>query len=265
MPRTEFRSPSVIRLVVALFEPLRLVHRMRFEGLDKIPEHRPVLLVANHSIGAALEVFGILSAWRKRFGDRPAHGLAHRLAFRVPGVAHVMRAIGAVPADFAEAKRALDSGASLLVFPGGNWEATRSFRRGNQVDFDGHRGWIEVAKNSGVEIVPVSISGSYRVNPVLGRSERLARILGFRAALRVRWLPVTAGQFVWTALFLLFALGSAPTVLVLLAAPYVFAFTPLFPIWPARITVRFGDPIPSDGDADALDRDVRALIAARLD
>lgn len=259
------RNPAVIRLVATLFEPLRIAHRMRFEGLEKIPEQRPVLLVANHSIGAVLEVFGILSAWEGRFGDRPAYGLAHRLAFRIPGVASFMRAIGAVPADHAEAKRVLDSGAALLVFPGGNWEATRSFARGNEVDFDGHRGWIAVAKHSGVDVVPVAISGSYRVNPVLARSELLAKLTGFRALLAVHWLPVTVGQLVWTALFLVFVAGDLSWFVAIPGTILVFAFTPLFPIWPARITVRFGDPMPSDGDSDALDRDVQALIRARLD
>jgi len=259
------RNPAVIRFVVTLFEPFRLAHRMRFEGLEKIPEQRPVLLVANHSIGAVLEVFGILSAWEKRFGDRPAYGLAHRLAFRIPGIASVMRALGAVPADYGVAKRLLDSGAALLVFPGGNWEATRRFTHGNEVDFDGHRGWISVAKASGVDVVPVAISGSYRVNPVLGRSEWLAKLTGFRALLAVHWLPITIGQIVWTLLYLVFVAGALPWPLAFLGAILVFAFTPLFPIWPARITVRFGDPMASDGDPEALDRDVRALIAARLD
>lgn len=260
------RNPAIIRALIVIFTPLRLLHRIRFEGLDRIPE-RPCLLVGNHSIGAVLEIFGILYAWEKRFGfryDRPAYGLAHRLAFRVPGVALLMKSVGAIPADFESARRALASG-SLLVFPGGNWEATRKFARGNEVDFDGHRGWIKVAKESGVDILPVAISGAYRVNPVLGRSRRLAKLSLFEALLSVRWLPVTVGQFVFATLFFMLTAGTLPFWLVAIGTFYVFCFTPLVPVWPARITIRFGEPIKSTGSDDEIYRDVQSILRTYLD
>lgn len=260
------RNPKIIRVLLLFFAPLRVLHRIRFEGLERIPE-RPCLIVGNHSIGAVLEIFGILYAWEKRFGflyDRPAFGLAHRLAFRVPGIATLMRGVGAVPADFDSAKLALSKG-SVLVFPGGNWEATRHFRRGNEVDFDGHRGWIQVAKNSGVDILPVAISGAYRVNPVLGRSRWLAKISLFESFLSVRWLPVTVGQFVFAGLFFAVVATKLPLAFALIGTFYVFCFTPLFPIWPARITIRFGEPMKSTAPNDELFRDVQSILRTYVD
>lgn len=265
-PESLTRNPAFIRILLAAFTPTRWIHRIRFEGAEGIPE-RPCVLVANHSIGAVVEVFAILYAWEKRFGfrgDRPAYGLAHRVAFRVPIVAAIMKGVGAIPADFGSAKRALDSGASVLVFPGGNWEATRSFRRRNEVDFAGHRGWIRVAKDSGVDVIPVSISGSHRVNPVFGRSLFLARLSLFEALFRVRWVPVTLGQFLWAALFVALFREALPGWALAIGAFTVFCLTPLVAIWPARITIRFGEPIPSTAPADDLYREVPARIAADL-
>ncbi len=260
------RDPRFIRLIVALYTPYRMIHRVRFEGLEKIPD-RPCLLVANHSIGAVVEIFGILYAWEKRFGfryDHPAYGLAHRISSRVPLVSSFMTRVGSIPAEFDGAKCALDSGASVLVFPGGNWEATRGFWRGNEVDFGEHRGWVRVAKSARVDVVPISISGSYAVNPVLARSRWLAKLTLLDPLLAVRWLPVTVGQLLWASLFFAFAHRHLPAALGALGTLAVFALTPMFPIWPARVTIRFGDPIPSDRPADELERDGIAAIRAGL-
>jgi 1-acyl-sn-glycerol-3-phosphate acyltransferase len=241
------RDPRFVRFVLLCFAPLRRVHRVRFEGLENIPD-RPVLLVANHNIGAAVEIFAILYAWEKRFGfryDHPAYGLAHHLSSRVPGLTKIMSKVGAIPAEFEGAKRALESGASLLVFPGGNWEATRGFWRGNEVDFGEHRGWMKVAKNSEVDVLPISISGSYAVNPVFFRSRWLAKLLLLDRLLSVRWLPVTLGQCVWAGLFLYLTHGHLPTALSVSGAVILFATTPLVPILPAPITIRFGAPLSS--------------------
>ncbi|MBS1961212.1 MAG: 1-acyl-sn-glycerol-3-phosphate acyltransferase [Bdellovibrionales bacterium] len=256
------RSPRVRRALVRLFPIVRAIFRVRFEGLDRIPD-RPCLLVANHSIGVIPEVWSLVYAWEKRFdfrGDHPAYGLAHPFPFRIPGVRRLMEGAGAIPADYPDAREAFASGASVLVFPGGNWEATRPFRAGNAVDFDGHRGWIRVAKESQVDVVPVSISGSYRLNPVLFRSRGLAKLLLLDRGLRIRWLPVTLGQCFWTALFLAFAAERLPWFATLPAAWLVFSVSVLVPIFPGRLTVRFGEPLSSTAAEDALYNGVQTRI-----
>lgn len=261
------RSPVVRRTLVFLFPLVRAIFRIRFEGLDRIPD-QPCLLVANHSIGVIPEVWALVYAWEKRFdfrGDHPAYGLAHPFPFRIPGVRRLMEGAGAIPADYPDARAAFSSGASVLVFPGGNWEATRPFTAGDAVDFDEHRGWIRVAKESAVDVVPVSISGSYRLNPVLFRSRALAKLLLLDRGLRIRWLPVTLGQCVWTALFLVWGLDRIPGFVLAPLAALVFSASVLVPIFPGRLTVRFGEPMSSSAADEALYNGVQNRIRALFD
>jgi 1-acyl-sn-glycerol-3-phosphate acyltransferase len=245
----------MIRILLFFFTPLRLLHRVRFEGTENIPDC-PCLMVANHSIGAVVEIFSILYAWEKRFGfryDRPAYGLAHRVSSRVPIVSGILERVGSIPAEHGLAKKALQSGASVLVFHGGNWEVTRGFWRKNEVDFGNHRGWVRVAKESGVDVLPIGISGSYRVNPVLGRSRWLAHLSLFDLLFTIRWVPITLGQFVWTGLFVHFASPHFPIAVTVFGAIVTFLFTPLFTLFPAPITIRFGNTISTTLDESDLE------------
>ena len=260
------RNPLAIRALLALFTPLRILHRLEIENLARIPDG-PCLLVANHNMGAVIEIAGILYAWEKRFGfqyDRHAYGLAHHLAFRVPGISHFLRGVGAVRADYVSAKAALDAGAGVLVFPGGNWEATRTFAKRNEVDFHNQRGWIRVAKNSNVPIIPVAVIGGHALNPVFGRSRILAKLTLFDFILKGRWLPLSLGQFLWSGLFLYLTAGALPVPVRILGFVVVFCTTPLFPVWPGKVTLSFGEPISSALPDDELYARVTGVIGARL-
>jgi uncharacterized protein YqhQ len=74
-----------IARLLRLYRPmLRRFFRAEVRGLERL-DHRPCLLVANHSIGAPFEVLALLDAWVRRFGpERPAYGLTHTLSFRLP-------------------------------------------------------------------------------------------------------------------------------------------------------------------------------------
>jgi 1-acyl-sn-glycerol-3-phosphate acyltransferase len=252
------RNSWLIWILRVGFAPLRRLSRIEVKGLDHLPR-APCLLVANHSIGAVYEIFGLLEAWERYFvprGGRPVFGLAHRVSFRIPVLSSLMSRIGAVPATFEAAKLTLNSGADLIVFPGGNWEATQSFTLGNAVDFHGHRGWIRVAKESQVEIVPVAITGSYRTNPVFGRSRLLAKLSLFDFFFGVRWMPITLGQFIWSSFFYFFFRSYLPMEVAMAGTFATFCFTPLFAIWPAKIQIQIRDPISSSAPDDMIESQV---------
>ena len=74
--------------------------------------------------------------------------LAHNLVLSMPGlslpaqVRHGRRLAG-------ERRKALRSGAALLVYPGGDYEVHRPSWERNQVDFDGRKGFIRLALDAG--------------------------------------------------------------------------------------------------------------------
>jgi len=232
-------SRERVKRLRALARPLlRLAFRPEVQGLEAV-RHQQALYIANHNIGAAVEILILLDAF-ERLGEQPAvSGLAHEFAFRTPGLKYLVEGMGGVPATYESARRVLRSGASLFIFPGGNVEAARPFSQRHQSDFAGHRGWARIAIEAGVPVIPVSITGSHSVNPVLWRSRRLSRWLVIPKRVRVDHFPVSLSQLVWAALGA-WALGP-------LGAFAGFVFTPLVPILPAKVRVRVGNPIDPRG------------------
>ena len=66
--------------------------------------------------------------------ERPFYQLAHNLVVSAPPLAS-LRKFGTVAANHENARLALESGAALLVYPGGDYEVFRPFWERNKVDF----------------------------------------------------------------------------------------------------------------------------------
>ena len=60
-----------------------------------------------------------------------------------------LRRYGTVAASHEHAEEALDAGAAVLVFPGGDWEVHRPSWERNKVDFAGRKGFIQLALDAG--------------------------------------------------------------------------------------------------------------------
>ncbi len=67
----------------------------------------------------------------------------------MPGLGSLRR-FGTVAASPANARKALQAGAALLVYPGGDYEVHRPFWQRNRVDFDGRKGFIRLALQENV-------------------------------------------------------------------------------------------------------------------
>src|SRR5215210_6181079 len=133
-----------------------LYFRAEVRGLGNIPETGPVLLVGNHSGGNLTpDTIVFTLAFCAYFGvERPFYQLAHNLVLSMPGLSF-LRKFGTVAASPENAQTALDSGAALLVYPGGDHEVHRPSWEGHRVDFDGRKGFIRLALERDVPIVPV--------------------------------------------------------------------------------------------------------------
>ena len=66
----------------------------------------------------------------------PVRGqLAHDLVFKVPGLRTLVQQYGTVPASPQNMRRALESDAALLVYPGGDEESFRPSWESSEIDF----------------------------------------------------------------------------------------------------------------------------------
>jgi 1-acyl-sn-glycerol-3-phosphate acyltransferase len=108
----------------------------------------------------------------------------------MPGLG-MLRKYGTVAASPENAHKALESGAALLVYPGGDYEVHRPSWEGNRVDFGGRKGFIRLALEQDVPIVPVVAIGGQETALFLSRGDRLARMLGLDKALRLKVLPIS--------------------------------------------------------------------------
>jgi len=166
--------------------------RGEVRGLGNVPEEGPVLLVGNHSGGnVPPDALVFTLAFSTYFGvERRFHQLAHNLVLSMPGLGF-LRKYGLVAASPENAARALESGAAVLVYPGGDYEVHRPSWEANTVDFGGRRGFVRLALEHGVPIVPVVSIGGQETALFLGRGEGLARLLMLDKLFRLKVLPLS--------------------------------------------------------------------------
>jgi 1-acyl-sn-glycerol-3-phosphate acyltransferase len=187
------RDPDYIRETLpGVWMLASLYFRADVRGLQNIPEEGPVLLVGNHSGGNLTPDTHVFTlAFSTYFGvERRFHQLAHNLVLSMPGLG-MLRKYGTVAATPENAEQALDSGAALLVYPGGDYEVHRPTWESARVDFGGRRGFIRLAKSKSVPLVPVVAIGGQETALFLSRGEGIARLLGIDRMFRLKVLPIS--------------------------------------------------------------------------
>lgn len=221
--------------------------RAEVHGLDAVPAAGGALLVSNHSGGMLTpDVLVFAPAFYDQFGfDRPVFTLAHSALFVGPMGDWLHRA-GVIEANRRNAEKALNAGALVLVFPGGDYDSYRPTFE-NKIDFAGRTGYVRTAIQSEVPIVPMVSIGAQEAQLFITRGNWLAKRLGLER-LRAEILPVTFG----------FPFGLS-----------VF-FPPNLPL-PTKIVTQVLDPIDvveefgEDADVDVVDAHVRHVMQAALD
>jgi 1-acyl-sn-glycerol-3-phosphate acyltransferase len=245
------RDPDYIRdQLPGMWLVASVYFRARVRHLELIPATGPVLLVGNHSGGNMTpDTLVFTLAFSSYFGvERRFHQLAHNLVVLSPGQG-VLRKFGTIAASPSNAREVLSSGAVLLVYPGGDHEVHRPTSERNKVDFARREGFLRLALEADVPLVPVVSIGGQETALFLSRGEWLARLLRLDRMARLKVLPVS------------------------LALPWglnIGDFLGHLPL-PAKITIEVLDPIDvrgEYGDDPDLDRaydDVIALMQAKLD
>jgi 1-acyl-sn-glycerol-3-phosphate acyltransferase len=187
------RDPDYIReSLPRLWLLASLYFRAEVRGLGNVPEEGPVLLVGNHSGGNLTPDTSVFTlAFSTYFGvERAFYQLAHNLVLSMPGLSF-LRKYGTVAASPDNARTALRAGAAVLVYPGGDYEVHRPSWQGRRVDFGGRKGFLRLALDEGVPIVPVVSIGGQETALFLSRGERLAKGLALDRLFRLKVLPIS--------------------------------------------------------------------------
>jgi 1-acyl-sn-glycerol-3-phosphate acyltransferase len=184
-------DPDYIRRVLPVWRAvMRTYFRGEVRGLENVPAEGPSLLVGNHSGGTLIaDTFVFAGEFYEHFGpERRFHQLAHDVAVRVPGTG--ISRWGTVAASHDNARRAFDMGAPVLVYPGGDYETFRPSWHSDRIQFGGRKGFVKLALERGVPIVPVVAIGGQETALFITRGERAARATGWAERTRIKVMPL---------------------------------------------------------------------------
>lgn len=190
------RDPDYIRATLPALQAMsRVYFRADVAGLERIPASGPVLLIGNHSGGVVIaDTFVFAQAFYDHFGaDRHFNQLAHDLVFKFPGLRTLVQRFGTVPASPENMLRALHDDAALLVYPGGDEETFRPSWESGEVHLVHRTGFVRLALEHDVPIVPVVAVGGQETALFLGPDTRLAKALQLNRLARLKVLPVAIG------------------------------------------------------------------------
>jgi 1-acyl-sn-glycerol-3-phosphate acyltransferase len=188
--RFGFSVPSATRLFMITSVLYRWYFRTRCFGLDNLPGS-PFMLVSNHAShvlswdGANIVTACLLDAEPPRL----VHAMAEHRLMGLPILGRAARRIGAVDGTRPACVDLLRGSAVVLTFPEGVRALARPFRdRYRMAPFG--LGFVHVALETGVPIVPVAVIGAEEEAPLLANPAWLRRLL------RTPVAPITPTLFV---------------------------------------------------------------------
>jgi 1-acyl-sn-glycerol-3-phosphate acyltransferase len=207
--------------------------RVRLLGIENVPNSGAALLVGNHSGGipydGAMLLYGVQ---REHARHRRVRPLVANFVFRRGWMGNVVARIGGVRASTETALPLLASGELVAVFPEGLKGVGKLYRERYRLARFGRGGFVRLAREAQVPLLPVAIVGAEEIHPVIGKITKLAEPLG------LPYIPITP-TFPWLG-----PLGLLPV--------------------PTKWTIQIGAPIapPPQGDDVATARVAEAVRSA---
>jgi 1-acyl-sn-glycerol-3-phosphate acyltransferase len=204
--------------------------RLEIGGWERIPDE-PSLLIGVHSGGPlTMDAWTVVLSWWRHFGEsRRLHGTAHDVLMGAPGLGSYFRRMGAVVPTRETLSEAFRKGDDVIIWPGGEMDAYRSFGKRDKAVLGGRKGFIRLAIREQVPIVPLATVGGHETLFVLSEGRGLAKVLKLKERMRSDVAPITL---------------SVPFGVTLHLTP--FQHVPL----PAKIRTEFLEPIYFDTDPD---------------
>ena len=147
----------VVRMLVTI--AVKSLYRVRTIGIENVPVEGPALLLANHS--SYFDALLLCATTRRRIRFLMDPGMIERFRVLKP----ILKLYRVIPVSsksspvqvaraLKEARRALDEGYMVCVFPEGGVTRTGTVRAF-------HRGYERIVRGTGVPLVPVYMGGSW--------------------------------------------------------------------------------------------------------
>jgi 1-acyl-sn-glycerol-3-phosphate acyltransferase len=172
--------------------------RLETSGWERLPQETSLLIGVHSGAALTMDAWTFVFAWWRRFGtERVLHPTAHDVLMAAPGLGDYFRQVGVIPASRQGVTAALRAGRDVIIWPGGDVDAMRNWRKRDQAVLGGRTGFIRQAIRSGVPIVPVASVGGHDTAFVLSEGRWIAngldRISGLKKKLRGTRMPIVLG------------------------------------------------------------------------
>lgn len=218
--------------------------RAKVNGMENLPD-RNFIAAGNHSGGTLMpDALVWLSQYHTSNPKTQLLSLSNAAMFEFypKRIAESLAKMGAIRAETRLALKALQQGYSLQVYPGGDFDACRPFKKRNKITFAGNIAYAKLAIKTQTPIVPVVCHGGHSGLIIVSDGAKLAKRLNLaeRCGLNVLPFSLCLPWGIW--------LGPLP------------GYLP----WPSKITVEVLPAIEAKGSAESLDRQVRTQLQARL-
>jgi diacylglycerol/phytol O-acyltransferase len=188
----------------------RIWFRFSLRGAARIPQ-RTCLFVGNHSGIGIADIICLMGERARTFRGRRVVGMIHDLFIRAPLLGRFCAAMGAVRAEPRAARDAIAAGCDVLVYPGGSLDSCRPMHLSREVVFGARRGYVRLALETGVPIVPLATIGShatYLLLPWIG--DAIGAWLRRKGLSRDERLPVPIALVALVGAVIAVAAGSGP-------------------------------------------------------
>ena len=165
------RNPQIINQLMPFFGWVyKYYFQVQTDGWENIPPTGKVLLIGSHNGGLAAPdtVMMTYDLFRKFGTDRLAYALMEPKIWQVfPPLARLATQVGTIQPHPNLAREALRRGAALLIYPGGAKDVFRPYYLRHSIYFHGHQGFIKLALQEEVPIVPFISYGAHSTLIVL--------------------------------------------------------------------------------------------------
>lgn len=187
----------MVEKVNAWIRPLRKAYfRSEIAGLENLPKDEPSMVVGNHDGGYVFPDAICLGSFyydERGTAGRRLYAMMHDFPFRIaPSLTEWLQRCGVLPASRRNSEKVLDAGHHILVYPGGSYEAFRTYRNRREITLGHRTGFVRQALLHRVPITPVVSVGAHETLFVLARGHHLAKKIGL-ARIRVDVLPFWLG------------------------------------------------------------------------
>jgi 1-acyl-sn-glycerol-3-phosphate acyltransferase len=189
------RDPEAIRQAFPWIAALAdHYYRADIEGGEYLSD-KASLIVTTHNGGIAMpDLYSLFVAYFRRFGlETAVYGLGHKAAFRIPVLGPMLEKFGAIPANRENGRIVLRHDYPLVVCPGGDVDCLQPYAQRHEICFGSRRGFIRLAIQEQVPVIPVVSVGAHETMFILNDGEKLARKLRIDKLLRVKTVPIGFG------------------------------------------------------------------------